>query len=85
MTDDHVIKLVKKYEDKLYAMIVIAKRGGDPLSHIYWMCGRIEEILNAGDQGVAACTLGFIQGVLYDEEYLTIEDIIEDNKTLDSE
>jgi len=65
MTSEHVAGVAAMYNADLRAAAVADVENGQPLEHVRWMCGRIQELVRDRDYDKADRWLGFVQGVLY--------------------
>jgi len=91
MTNEQIIQAITKYESVIRKRInldweipphpigIIGVSYYDKCVRAIWMCGEIRKFINEGRLDKANRWLGFIQGVLYCENFYSILELKEDN------
>lgn len=70
-------ELIDRYSDRP----IFAKRGGsDPRSHVKWMMEQVPQYIDMGKRERAMRWLGFAQGFLWSQGYVSIEELRSINK-----
>lgn len=86
MTPEQVIAVADKYIEDLGSKGVSPQRDGESetnlerLHHASWMCFEIRRFVAAGKIEKAMRWLGFVQGVLWTTETMTLEEMKDDNR-----
>jgi len=81
MNIDQIVKVCQEYDNELEVLCIVAdKKSENSLEYIRWMIQQIPDFVKKGEIGKANRWLGFIQGVLWREEFYTIDEMRDHNR-----